>query len=161
MKFSIIILLLLYIDSLVAFHPPNVRESCTHTNNIFRCVKYLKNYDGDTITFYIKDIHPLLGQNIPVRVRGVDTAELSANTSCEIKKARAAKTFVFSVLSKARRIDLENVKRGKYFRILADVKVDGVSLSNMLLSRRLAVSYGGKKKKANWCKDQKNAEQPN
>ena len=161
MKLSIIILLLLFMNSVIAFHPPSAQKPCAHTHNIFHCVKYLKNYDGDTITVHIKGIHPLLGQNIPVRIRGVDTAELNASTACEKEKARAAKKFVFSILSTARRIDLENVKRGKYFRILADVKVDGVSLGDMLLNKHLAVPYGGKKKKTNWCEDQKNATQLN
>lgn len=161
MKLLVIILVLLIMDSVIAFHPPNAKKPCIHTHNTFHCVKYLKNYDGDTVTIHIKSIHPLLGQNIPVRIRGVDTAEINANTVCEREKAQAAKKFVFSVLSKAHRIDLENVKRGKYFRILADVKVDGKSLGDMLLDKHLAVPYGGKKKKTNWCKNQTSATQSN
>ena len=51
-----------------------------------------------------------------------------------------------------KRIDLENIERGKYFRIIADIKIDGKSLTRYLLKNGLAYSYdGGKKKKTNWC----------
>lgn len=33
-------------------------------------------YDGDTMTVTIPDVPPLLGENIPVRVRGIDTPEM-------------------------------------------------------------------------------------
>ena len=45
---------------------------CRHTGTIFRCVKYVRNYDGDTITFNIPNLHPLFGKSISVRVRGIN-----------------------------------------------------------------------------------------
>ncbi|MBF0370483.1 MAG: hypothetical protein HQL52_13605 [Magnetococcales bacterium] len=39
-------------------------------------VIYRGNYDGDTIRFDIPGVHPLLGDNISIRVRGVDTPEI-------------------------------------------------------------------------------------
>ena len=42
---------------------PNENPSCEHTKTSFHCVKYLKNYDGDTITFNIPKIHSLLGKS--------------------------------------------------------------------------------------------------
>ena len=126
---------------------------CRHTNTAFRCVKFLENYDGDTVKMYIHGVHPLLGKKIHVRLQGVDTAEINAPSVCAAAMAKKARDFVSSVLRKARRIDLENAKRGKYFRIVADVKVDGQSLADMLLKRNLAVPYGKKQKKTNWCRN--------
>ena len=125
-------------------------SSCKHDTENFRCVKYLKNYDGDTITFDIKEIHPLLGNRINVRVSGVDTPEIKTKNKCEKKKAKQAKRIVASVLGKAKKIDLENVKRGKYFRIVADVNFDGQSLKKYLLKQKLAYQYKDGKK-INWC----------
>ena len=54
------------------------------------------------------------------------------------------------MLSQAGRIDLVDVGRGKYFRILADVVADGKDLSAILLEKGLAVRYKGGRKKR-WC----------
>ena len=40
-------------------------------------------------------------------------------------------------------VTLTNVSYDKYGRILADVSIDDVSVSKMLLDKRLAVSYNG------------------
>jgi micrococcal nuclease len=127
-------------------------DSCHHDSHSFRCVKYVRNYDADTVTFNIPNAHPLLGKNISVRVMGVDTPEMKTKNSCEKEKARIAKKIVSSLMSKAKRIDLTNVKRDKYFRILADIEIDGVSLSHYLLKNNLAYPYyGGTKRTLNWC----------
>ena len=44
-------------------------KKCDHDATTFRCVKYVKNYDADTITFNIPNVHPLIGKSIGVRVR--------------------------------------------------------------------------------------------
>ena len=56
------------------------------------------------------------------------------------------------ILKTAKRIDLNNIKRGKYFRILAVVTADGLSIGDYLIQKRLALPYKGKKKTyVNWC----------
>ncbi len=67
---------------------------CTHTDSEFRCVKFLKNHDGDTLTFDIPGIHALLGKNISVRVLGIDTPEVSTKNSCEKTAGRDAQRLV-------------------------------------------------------------------
>ena len=130
-----------------------IADDCKHEVSTFRCVKYIKNYDADTVTFNIPGVHPLIGKKINIRVLGVDTPELRTKNKCEKNKARNAKKLVKNLLKNAKRIDLENVSRGKYFRIIADVIIDGKSLSSYLLKNGLAYSYnGGTKKKVNWCK---------
>ncbi|MDA8793603.1 thermonuclease family protein [Bacteriovoracaceae bacterium] len=126
--------------------------SCQHDSTSFRCVKYIKNYDADTITFNIPSVHPLFGKNINIRVIGVDTPEIRTKNKCEKNKGRNAKRLVKNLLKQAKRIDLVNVKRGKYFRVVADVLIDGKSLSSYLLKNGLAYAYdGGTKKKVDWC----------
>ncbi len=128
-------------------------QDCTHSKNSFKCVKYVRNYDADTITFNIPDVHPLIGNRINIRVLGVDTPEIRTKNKCEKEKAVLAKKEVQTILEKAKRIDLLNIKRGKYFRVVADVVIDGKSLTKYLLKNGHAYSYYGKtKKNQNWCK---------
>lgn len=127
-------------------------ETCNHDAKSFRCVKYLKNYDADTITFEIPNVHPIIGHKISVRVRHVDSPEIKGKLPCEKEAARAAKRLVENLLKHAKRIDLENVDKDKYFRLLADVIVDGKSVKDLLLKNNLAYTYEGKtKQKLNWC----------
>ncbi len=54
--------------------------------------------------------------------------------------------MVADILKDAEQIILKNMERGKYFRIAADVIVDGESLANMLVEAGMAVRYDGGKK---------------
>lgn len=128
-------------------------RSCAHDSKTLRCVKFVRNYDADTITFDIPNVHPLFGKNISVRVLGVDTAEMKGHGPCEREAARKAKALVYKTLTASRQIELVNLGRDKYFRILADVKVNGASIAEILIKSGLAVPYdGGTKQKIDWCK---------
>ncbi|MBK7844497.1 MAG: thermonuclease family protein [Bdellovibrionales bacterium] len=129
-------------------------ENCAHDQKTFRCVKYIKNYDGDTVTVEIPDIHPLLGKNISVRILGIDTPEKNGTKPCEKAKARDARRLVENLMKQAKRIDLKNIDRDKYFRILADVWVDNKSISEVLIKNKLAYPYDGGRKPTSisWCK---------
>lgn len=127
-------------------------SDCTHDASTFRCVKYIRNYDADTITFDIPNVHPLIGKNISVRVRHIDTPEIKGKLPCEKDAARIAKKLIEKILKNAKRIDLENADKDKYFRILADVVIDGRPLKDTLLKNNLAYAYEGKtKQNINWC----------
>ncbi len=127
-------------------------DLCKHDQQNFRCVEYVKNYDGDTITFNIPGVHPLIGNKVKVRILNVDTAEMRTKDQCEKQKAQQAQKIVENLLKQAKKINLENIRRDKYFRILADVKADGVSIGDYLVQHYLAYRYkGGKKPQTNWC----------
>ncbi|MBX7232379.1 MAG: thermonuclease family protein [Bdellovibrionales bacterium] len=134
------------------FYFPTHGDTCVHQETAFHCVKYIKNYDGDTITVDIPNVHPLLGKHISVRIRHIDSPEVKGDLPCEKDKARRAKNLVENLLKRAKKIDLVNVAKDKYFRILADVMVDNVSLKDVLIKNHLAYHYeGGTKQKNNWC----------
>lgn len=127
-------------------------KTCEHDALNFRCVKFLKNYDGDTLTFFIPNVHPLLGEKISVRVRGIDAAERKGKRPCEKDRAFAAQELIGKTLETAKRIDLVNVDRDKYFRILADVEADGKFIKDILVDANLGYGYnGGTKQNVNWC----------
>ena len=113
---------------------------------------YVRNYDGDTITFNLPDLHPIIGEKISVRVNGIDTPEIKGNCEKEKYKAQQAKEMVAEILKDAEQITLKNMERGKYFRIAADVLIDGEDLGDMLVEAGVAVRYGGRKKSHKWCK---------
>ena len=53
----------------------------------------------------------------------------------------------------ARRMDLLDAERGKYFRIVARVLADGKDIGQTLIDRGMAVEYDGEKKTKEWCSD--------
>ncbi|MBY0516963.1 MAG: thermonuclease family protein [Bacteriovoracaceae bacterium] len=131
-------------------------QDCPHGSDRFNCVKFIKNYDGDTLTVTIPGIHPFFGTNLKVRVLGIDTPEMKGKTACETQWARVARNLVEAELKHSKRIDLKvdhKHKLDKYGRLLADVLYDGKNLKDVLIKNRLAVEYYGKKKqKIDWCK---------
>ena len=112
---------------------------------------YLKNYDGDTIWFDLPNFPPIIGKRISVNLNGVDTPELKGKCAAEKMLAGQAKMFVKNTLTTTKQIDLRNLQRGKYFRIVADVIMDGVYLKELLLKHGLAVKFDNGKKTYNWC----------
>ncbi|MBT4731763.1 thermonuclease family protein [Candidatus Woesearchaeota archaeon] len=108
-------------------------------------------YDGDTFRVDIDVLPPIIGKNIAIRVNGVDTPEIRGKCQYENNLALEARDFVRDKLSNAKEIKLTNLQRGKYFRVVANVMVDGVSLERELLDNKLAYEYYGGKK-LNWCR---------
>ena len=108
-------------------------------------------YDGDTFRVNISSWPDVIGQRIPIRVNGVDTPEIRGECKQEKVLARKAKKITVDFLRSGQKVELRNMKRGKkYFRLSADVYVDGKSLAEKLISVGLAYEYYGGKKKA-WC----------
>ena len=116
----------------------------------FRHVKFVRNYDGDTITVNILYAHPIIGQEIPVRVLGVDTPEIRAKCEKEKIMAIAAKKFVQEMCESGKKIVLRNVRRDKYFRLLAIVEVDFVNVADELIKAGLGRPYYGETREG-WC----------
>lgn len=126
---------------------------CLPTETAFNCVKVVEVYDGDSIFVDLPNQHPLFGKRMGVRVFGIDTPELRTKNSCEKKKAEEAKAVLTALLGKAERVDIVNVQKDKYFRILGTIVADGRSIADELIKRGLAYPYHGEKKlKRNWCK---------
>jgi len=113
--------------------------------------KVISVYDGDTFRVNIDSLPPIVGKNIAIRVNGVDTPEIRGKCQYEKDLALEARDFVRNKLANAKEIKLTNLQRGKYFRVVANVVVDGVSLEQELLDNELAYEYSGGKK-LSWCK---------
>ena len=109
-------------------------------------------YDGDTFRANLAGYPEIIGYRIGVRINGIDTPEMRAQCQKEKNLALQAKQLTVTQLRGAKKIELRNMKRGKYFRIVADVYVDGQNLGEMLIKRSLAVPYDGGHKGKDWCK---------
>ena len=112
--------------------------------------KVISVYDGDTFRVDIDSLPPIVGKNIPIRLNGVDTPEIQGKCQYEKDLALKARDFVRNKLANAKEIKLTNLQRGKYFRVVANVLVDGVSLEQDLLENKLAYKYTGGEK-SSWC----------
>ena len=126
--------------------------------NKFSSVELVRVYDGDTITVNLPNTIPdVFSHEIPVRIRHIDTPEITGNGKCEKEAAQKAKAVVSSLLKNAKRIDLEDVGRDKYFRLLAQVVITTkedkiIILSQYLLEHGYAVPYEGDTKQVvDWC----------
>ncbi|MEE9303096.1 thermonuclease family protein [Candidatus Vondammii sp. HM_W22] len=107
-------------------------------------------YDGDTFKVTISEWPAIVGNKISVRVNGVDTPEMRGQCDREIKLARKAKKHTVAFLRSGEKVELRNVQRGKYFRIVADVYVSGENLAESLIVAGLGYRYYGGKKQS-WC----------
>ena len=108
-------------------------------------------YDADTFRVNIKGWPDIVGKRIPVRVLGVDAPEIRGKCQSEKTAARKAKQFTVGLLRAGKVIELRNIKRGKYFRILANVFIDDKNLASALIQSGNARPYSGSKR-AGWCK---------
>lgn len=103
-------------------------------------------YDGDTFRCNLDDYPPLIGERVGIRIKGIDTPEMRDKRPHIKALARQAKQYVVEQLRSGKVIELRNMTRGKYFRIVADVFIDGNSLGDELINKGLAKPYDGGKK---------------
>jgi len=109
-------------------------------------------YDGDTFTVELEGDLPEVFRTIGVRIYGIDTPEIRSSNPREREAAREARDFLTSLLLRGR-VELYDVQKDKYFRLLAKVRVitsQGVLLisEEMLRSRHAREYYGDAK--AEW-----------
>jgi endonuclease YncB( thermonuclease family) len=107
--------------ALIVFFRSTIALSCGFDN-----VSLVKVIDGDTIKVNIPYVHQILGENMNIRIRGIDAP---------------------TILEGAK-IKLKDCERGKYFRLVCDVQYNKMDLAEYLLEERLAAKYGEDGK---WC----------
>ena len=120
---------------MIVGQPP---DSSYGTVSVSRIVRVI---DGDTFVVDIDEFPDLIGKQISIRVNGIDTPELRGKCDNEKILAVKAKERVEALLKASDTIMLENLSRGSFFRIVADVIIDGVSLGEIILNEDLATPY--------------------
>jgi micrococcal nuclease len=53
--------------------------------------QYVKCYDGDTCRFNIPGLHPIIGENVSIRLNGIDTPEIRGKCQNEKQLAKTGK----------------------------------------------------------------------
>lgn len=125
---------------------PLSQDAQTPSN--FDNVSIASVYDGDTFKINLNCSLAVYCEKVPVRVLGVDTAEIKGQTEREKEMAQEAKAFTKKFLEK-KPISLSNCGRDKYFRLLCDVtNGEGKNLAQELIKAKLGYEYwGGTKSK--------------
>lgn len=119
--------------------------------NSFQFLVYQRTIDGDTIKVDVANLPEVFGKNLSVRLRGIDAPSLRGKCQQEKELAKKSKDFLHFLI-KNERFTLQNIERGKYFRILADIRLsDGRNVSDIMLFNNHAVKYDGGTKTHNWC----------
>ena len=112
--------------------------------------KVISVYDGDTVRVNIDSFPDIIGKNIRIRLKGIDAPEIKGKCKKEIDLAIMARDYLRNAINQSSQIELRNIERGKYFRIVGELYIDGENISNNLLKRKLAYYYNGGKKRS-WC----------
>lgn len=108
-------------------------------------------YDGDGVYDMVIDMGMNLFQKKEVRLYGVDTPELKLR---ERDAGMVVRDFVRSLISdKEVIIHTKKDEAGKYGRLLADIKIDGKDLAELLLAEGYAKPYDGGTK-ATWTDEE-------
>jgi len=128
---------------------PTISSAVTTYGNI-TVTEIRSIYDADTFKVSIPEWPDVIGKSISIRILGIDAPEMRGRCQAEKDAARAAKQFTVEKLRSAEIVELRDIQRGKYFRILAEVYVDGDSLGEMLVRAGHARAYGGGKREG-WC----------
>jgi endonuclease YncB( thermonuclease family) len=103
----------------------------------------IKVYDGDTITIATRLPYkdsPLY--RFPIRLKGIDTAEIKSKNENEKKHAILARDSL-SELILHKTVLIKNIENEKYGRILADVYLEEVCINNWMIEKGYAVKYDG------------------
>ena len=96
-------------------------------------VPWIGAYYTKQLKNILSGLHPIIGNKISIRVNGIDTPDIRGKCEKEKYDAQQAQQMVADILKDAEQIVLRNMERGKYFRIAADVIVDGESLGDLLV----------------------------
>ena len=124
-----------------AFLAPLIGLSQTSSDETVSVSRVIRVIDGDTFVVDIDEFPDLIGKQIPIRVNRIDTPELRGECDKERELAIKAKERVEAILSNAQTIELQQLSRGSFFRIVADVVIDGVDLGGLILNEGLATPF--------------------
>lgn len=105
--------------------------------------RIVRVYDGDTVYVDIDAWPAIVGDNIGIRLNGIDTPEIRGSSDIEKTHAIFVRDFLEKKIRSASKLELKNVSRGKYFRLLGNIECDGVDVSQLLLDKGYAVPYNG------------------
>ena len=123
---------------------PQAREARTYGEASIKNI--IAVYDGDTFRANLEGFPAIIGENIGIRINGIDTPEMKDKRPHIKALAIKARNYLRARLKEAKEVKLISLQRGKYFRIVAQVIVDGQDIGQELIKAGLAKPYSGGKK---------------
>ncbi len=105
--------------------------------------KFLQNYDGDTFKADIDGWPIVIGSYISIRIAGIQAPEMYKGDTHQKMTAERSRMALYAILSQAKSIQLTGIRRGKFFRLIAFVFADGVSVGELMISLGLAIKMKG------------------
>ena len=113
---------------------------------------YIKRViDGDTVRLTFENM-PFVFRDISCRLRGIDAPELRRSRCCVEKcLAKIAKEYVEKLHPIGSVVTIVSPKKGKYFRIIANLTSSGRDTADLLFRAGLAVRYAGSGARFDWC----------
>lgn len=103
-------------------------------------------YDGDTFFAHIEELPDIFGERIGIRIKGIDTPEIRGTDGLEKQLALEARSYVATRLREANKVEIANIERDKYFRLVATVYADQENIGLSLCNKGLALRYDGDEK---------------
>ena len=113
----------------------------------------LRVVDGDTVAVDASADLPAELARLSVRLRGVDTLEKGGRAKCpsERQARQAATAFPTAAIAEAQQILVRDPEWGKWGgRVVADLVLDGNSLSEQLITTGHGRAYDGGRR-GSWC----------
>ena len=135
---------------IIFFFLNSILISSTFAYGDVKISKVISIYDGDTLSVNIDSFPDIVGKNIRIRIKGIDAPEIKGKCQKEIDLAVMARDYLRNAINKSNQIELRNIERGKYFRIVGELYIDGENISKGLIKEKLAYIYHGGKKRS-WC----------
>ena len=114
-------------------------------------------YDGDTFTATINEWPPVVGERIKIRISGINAPERRSRCDTEEEKARErqlaadARIYLVERLRGAETIELRQIERGSFYRIIAQVWADGENVGQEMIEAGHALPYVEGKAGRAWC----------
>lgn len=153
LKLLPVLLIFLLLNTSIAAMASEKQVSKSYVPNSYGDVvvdKVTQIYDGDSFKINIVAWPDIIGKEVIIRIKGIDAPEIHGKCEKENLMAKLARQHTVNLIENAFRVELKNMQRDQYFRILADVYVDRKNLGNSLVENKLAVRYAGGKK-YDWC----------
>jgi micrococcal nuclease len=117
----------------------------------FPGVEVSRVIDGDTFIVNLPGEPEVFGRELPVRLSGINTAEIRDKRACAKRDAEAAKKLLEKLVM-GQKVKLFDCGRDKFFRLLCSAEVQpGADVSETMIALQKAVPYYGDTKEVWNC----------
>lgn len=105
--------------------------------------RVIRVVDGDTIVVDLRCKPDILCKNMKIRLLGIDTPEIRTLDKNLKRKGLIAKHQLKEEVRRGDYLELRKCRRGKYFRLVCDLRINGLSASELMISGGYARYYDG------------------